>query len=236
MRAVRTVALSLALAVGFVASLLAPEASAADLGGKPGRGRIATIEPAPVPADVSPFTWTGLYVGAHAGYGWSDIDWQDATGFSGGHRGEGWLAGGQVGYNLQAGRLVYGIEADVSAGFIEGGEGGCCSHSVDLLYSVRGRLGLTSYDGRWLFYATGGAAWADVEYRSAGFGGHSDTHFGWVAGGGVERALTRNLTARVEYLYYDFDAIAAPAGSLAGAAADLDPSMHTVRFGLNLKF
>ena len=51
---------------------------------------------------------------------------------------------------------------------------------------------------------TAGAAWADVDYTS-GFGRHSDTHFGWVFGGGIERALTPNLSARVEYLYYDFD-------------------------------
>ena len=104
------------------------------------------------------------------------------------------------------------------------------------LYSVRARLGLASDDNRWLFYVTGGAAWADVDYSSAGFGGHSDTHFGWVAGAGIERALTPNLTARVEYLYYDFDSLSAPAGALGGGATELDPTMQTVRFGLNFKF
>jgi hypothetical protein len=43
-------------------------------------------------------------------------------------------------------------------------------------------------------------------------------------------------TMRTAALYYDFDGITAPAGSLAEVATDLDPSMHTVRFGLNLKF
>jgi outer membrane immunogenic protein len=225
---------AIALAI-LIASLvpLGHGAQAADLGGKPGRGKIARPEPVPVvPDDVSPFSWTGLYVGVHGGYGWSDIYWPGSVS----HSGEGWLAGGQIGFNLQAGRLVYGIEADISSAWIDGESGnGCCSHSIDWLYSVRGRAGLTSYDGRWLFYATGGVAWADVEYRSAGFGGHSDTHFGWVAGAGIERALTPSLTARAEYLYYDFDSATAPAGALGGAA-DLDPSMHTVRFGLNFKF
>ena len=183
---------------------------------------------------MSPFSWTGLYVGAHAGYGWSEIDWQGTSAAS--QDGSGWLAGGQIGFNLQAGRLVYGVEADISSGWIEGGGNTCCGHSVDWLYSVRGRVGLTSADNRWLFYATAGAAWADVDYRSAGFSGHSDTHFGWVAGGGIERALTPNLTARVEYLYYDFESVSAPAGTLGGGAADLDPSTHTVRFGINFKF
>jgi outer membrane immunogenic protein len=230
MQGLRAVALALLLA-----GLAAPAASAADLG-QPRRGKIARPEPVPVPVleEVRPFSWTGFYAGAHAGYGWSDIDASGVFGASS-RDGEGWLAGGQIGYNFQVGRLVYGIEADISSAWIDG-DNGCCGHSVDWLYSVRGRAGLTSHDGRWLFYGTAGAAWADIDFRSVGFAGHSDTHFGWVAGGGVERALAPNLTARVEYLYYDFDSVSAPAGALGGAATDLDPSMHTVRFGLNFKF
>jgi outer membrane immunogenic protein len=225
MRGLRAVAL-----VFLLATLLAPGAPAADLG-RP--GKIVRVDPPPVLEELRPFSWSGLYIGGHVGYGWSDIDWQEAIANS--HDGSGWLAGGQLGYNLQAGRLVYGIEADISSGWIDGGSG-CCGHSINWLYSVRGRAGIASYDNRWLFYATAGAAWADVDYRSAGFDGHSDTHFGWVAGAGIERALAPNLTARLEYLYYDFDRITPPAGALGGVAADLDSSMHTVRFGLNFKF
>jgi outer membrane immunogenic protein len=231
MRASRAIALS--ILVGALAPLLLlEEAAAADLGGR-GRSRIASPEP-PMP-EAGPFFWTGFYAGVHAGYGWSDIDWQEG-GLSASHSGEGWLAGGQIGLNLQAGRLVYGIEADLSSAWVEGSNGGCCSHSIDWLYSVRARAGLASADNRWLIYATGGAAWADIAYRSAGFSGHSETQFGWVAGGGIERALTPNWTARVEYLFYDFDSVTAPPGSLGAGATDLDPSMHTVRFGLNFKF
>ena len=101
---------------------------------------------------------------------------------------------------------------------------------------MRGRLGLTGPDNRTLFYVTGGGAGADIDYAS-NLGNYSNNHFGWVIGGGIERALTPNMTARVEYLYYDFDSATAPAGTVAGGGiADLDPSMHTVRFGLNFKF
>ncbi len=120
------------------------------------------------------------------------------------------VAGGQIGYNIQTGRIVYGVEADISSSFIDGGNA-CCGHTVNWLASVRGRLGLTGFDNRTLFYVTAGAAWADIEYSS--LGNFSDTHFGWVAGGGIERALTPNLSARVEYLYYDFDSVTAPAGT-----------------------
>lgn len=221
------------LAVAFFAlassASLAPGAVAADLGGS--RSKVVAAAP---PDPALPAAWSGVYFGVHGGYGWTDVGWQDAI--SGNHNGEGGLAGGQIGYNIQTGRLVFGVEADISASWIEGANGnGCCEHTVDMLYSVRGRAGLTGFDNRTLFYLTAGAAWADVEYTS-GLGRHSDTQFGWVFGGGVEHALTRNLTARIEYLYYDFDAITAPPGSLAAGATSLDPSMHTVRFGLNFKF
>lgn len=219
-----------ALFLGLVACcILAPATAAADLG-EPKRGRVSA-EPVPYQA---PFTWTGFYVGTHLGYGWSDIDWQEsAPSFNGSHDGSGWLAGGQVGYNWQAGRFVYGVEADLSSTSIDGGNG-CCGHSVNWLGSVRGRAGITGSDNRTLFYVTAGAAWADIEYAS--IGSHSDTHFGWVAGAGIERALTPNLTARAEYLYYDFDSTSAPAGSVGPGPASLDPSLHTIRFGLNYKF
>lgn len=219
-----------ALFLGLAAiCLLGPAAAAADLGGAK-RGRVSD-DPVPYQA---PFAWTGFYVGAHLGYGWSDIDWSETgPAFNGSHDGSGVLAGGQVGYNWQVGRFVYGIEGDFSGSSIDGGNG-CCGHSVNWLASVRGRAGLTGFDNRTLFYVTAGAAWADIEYAS--IGSHSDTHFGWVAGAGVERALTPNLSARFEYLYYDFDDATAPAGTVAPGAANFDPTMHTVRFGLNYKF
>lgn len=209
-----------------VSFLFAPDALAADLGSGPRR---AVPEPPPYEA---PFSWTGIYVGAHLGYGFSDVDWQE-IGFNGSHGGEGALVGAQIGYNIQMGRIVYGVEADMSASYIDGGNF-CCGHTVNWLGSVRGRLGLTAFDNRTLFYATAGAAWAEVEYSS--IGSFTDTHFGWVAGGGIERAMTPNITARIEYLYYDFDRIDAPAGAVAPGPANLDPTVQTVRAGLNFKF
>ena len=208
--------------------VLASGAMSADLGGTR-RGQVSQ-EPIPYQA---PFTWTGFYVGTHLGYGWSDINWQGTPAFDGSHDGRGWAAGGQIGYNLQVGKLVYGLEADISKSWIDGGNG-CCSHDVNWLASVRGRAGIAAFDNRTLFYVTAGAAWADVDYGS--LGSHSDTHFGWVAGAGVERALTPNLSARIEYLYYSFDEVTAPPGTVAPGAASLDPSVQTIRFGLNFKF
>jgi outer membrane immunogenic protein len=219
-----------ALVFGLAAgALVAPAATAADLGKGP--PRVSD----PLPAYDSPFTWTGFYFGTHLGYGWSDVSWQEVPAFDGSHGGTGGLAGGQVGYNWQSGRVVYGIEADMSGSWIDGGNN-CCGHTINWLGSVRGRLGLTGFDNRTLFYATAGAAWADIDYSSVG--SFSNTHFGWVAGGGIERALTSNLSAKVEYLYYGFDSATAPPGTVAPGVgtANLEPTTQTIRFGLNFKF
>jgi outer membrane immunogenic protein len=53
------------------------------------------------PASPIPFVynWTGFYVGAHAGVGWSDGD-------------SGFIGGGQVGFNYQINQWVLGVEGD----------------------------------------------------------------------------------------------------------------------------
>jgi outer membrane immunogenic protein len=201
-------------------------ATAADLGGPP-IGSSKDLAYALPPA----FTWTGLYVGAHVGYGWSDVDWDTVR-----NTGTGALVGGQIGYNWQwSSNIVLGIEGDLSGSWV-GGDGPSGTHDVRWLASVRGRAGLTINSNRTLFYLTAGGAWADIDYSVAGVGDFSNNHFGWVAGGGIEHMLTPSVTARVEYLYYGFDSTTAPAGSLAAGPVGLDPSMQTVRLGLNFKF
>jgi outer membrane immunogenic protein len=225
-----------ALVFGIAAGVaLAPAAIAADLGGGPA-GR--SLKDAPLPAEMPLFTWSGLYIGAHVGYGWTDLDWT-AAGTTVNDNGSGWFGGGQMGYNWQRGALVFGVEADLSSGGM-GGSAACpgftCSHDVNWLASVRGRLGVAANGNRTLFYATAGGAWADVDYSSTAGPGFSDRLSGWVVGGGIEHMLTPRMTARVEYLYYAFDGVTAPAGTLSGGPVALDPSMQTVRFGLNVKF
>jgi outer membrane immunogenic protein len=234
-----------ALLLGVVATVvLAPTANAADLGGGPPRRSMKDAPPPPPPPapEVPLYSWSGLYIGVHGGYGWSDIDWTSgATTVN--DNGAGWFGGGQIGYNWQRGALVFGVEADISTGI--DGSNTCptaafsCSHDVNWLASVRGRVGVAANGNRTLYYATAGGAWADVDYSSTAPGttGFSDRQFGWVVGGGIEHMLSPKLTARLEYLYYSFDSETAPVGGLAtGSTTRLDPSMQTVRFGLNYKF
>jgi outer membrane immunogenic protein len=219
-------------------------AVAADLGGAPRR----PIHEETIPYGPA-FSWTGLYIGANIGYGWSDAEWGDAISGISAHNGSnGWLGGGQIGYNFQVRQLVFGVEADLSSGWLDGSTacpvgGLSCEHSYNWLASLRGRVGVAVNDNRTLLYATGGAAWANVDYAakdpvtgvSVGTG-FSNTHTGWVAGAGIEHMLTPNITARIEYLYYGFDSVTAPAGAFGGGPTDLNPTTQTVRFGLNFKF
>ena len=225
LKKLRSVVLAAIASVGLI-----DVAAAADLGGPPSRRGSLKDAPAPVVYEQS-FSWSGLYIGANVGYGWSNVDWQDGFGPAS-HDGKGWLAGAQIGYNLQSGQFVFGVEADWSSTWIDGGTT-CCGHEFNWLASVRGRAGIAFNGNRTLLYGTGGAAWADVEYTAPGATGFSNTHFGWVAGGGIEHMLTQNLSARVEYLHYSFDDAT---GAVGGISTTVEPNLDTVRFGLNLKF
>src|SRR5262249_25670641 len=79
--------------------------------------------PLQAPAPYAPYDWSGLYIGAHAG--WEKADTAGYTNNNGATAGpsvflpdngstdqtmHGWLGGGQLGYNHQFGRAVVGVE------------------------------------------------------------------------------------------------------------------------------
>jgi len=82
-----------------------------------------------------PVSWSGLYIGGHAGYGWADADAQltgtdpeelrsafDFLGASssGSTELDAWLGGGQIGLQRQFDQLVLGAEATLSGGDLQG--------------------------------------------------------------------------------------------------------------------
>ena len=69
MRTKGSVFLAIVAGVAF-----AQAAAAADLGSAPRR----PVHDESVPYGPA-FSWTGLYIGTHVGYGWSDADWGDAV-------------------------------------------------------------------------------------------------------------------------------------------------------------
>ena len=73
-------------------------------------------------------TGPGVYVGAHVGWGWADSHWFDVTPTNfrgrvfdeGADTGDGFLGGGQIGFNWQTGVLVLGAEAQGSFADLSG--------------------------------------------------------------------------------------------------------------------
>jgi outer membrane immunogenic protein len=173
------------------------------------------------PELMRPLTWTGFYVGGHLGWGRGKYDGvvregeSDEFGIS--DSPDGAVGGLHGGYNWQSNTFVYGWEADISASGIgstvfSAGPDACsatrCHNgSVNLLASLRARLGLT-FD-RTLIYATGGLGFAHAKvltsFATTGFGAGKFNAWGWVAGLGAEWKQTPNFSWRVEGLWYGFD-------------------------------
>jgi outer membrane immunogenic protein len=206
---------------------------AADLG-----ARQYTKAPAPV---VSPATnWSGFYVGAMGGYGWSNSVSASVPGVGGGTINtdalKGGFGGGTIGYNWQmpGSQFVWGLEVDAAGGSIGAtatGLGGTVRDRINAMGSVTGRAGV-AFDNV-LVYAKGGYAWANNKLSaSAGglSGSVSKVHSGWTVGGGVEWMFAPAWSAKAEYMYADFSK-ARYAGIL-----DLGASVHTVKVGVNYHF
>ncbi len=73
------------------------------------------------PVIAPPYNWTGFYVGGHIGGAWSNVDISDPTGAvfaplgaTIGADGNGFLGGGQIGFNWQTGHWVFGVQGDMA--------------------------------------------------------------------------------------------------------------------------
>ncbi|MDE2378446.1 outer membrane beta-barrel protein [Bradyrhizobium sp.] len=202
-----------------------------------------TKAPPPVPAVV--YNWTGFYIGVNGGGGWGRQRWQYAgAAVDTNHDISGGLAGGQVGYNWQAGAWVFGLEADGDWADING-SAACpnaafvCATNVRTLASFRGRLGYAA--GPVLFYGTGGAGFADARYSATAPGGpnffYSSDRWGYAAGAGIEWGFMPNWSAKFEYMHYGFGTWTAPAGALSAlSSADLRLDIDTFKVGINYRF
>jgi outer membrane immunogenic protein len=226
------VALGASLALG----LLSGSAVAADLGPY-SSGSIKDIPP---PDFVPAYSWTGFYLGAQAGYGWGDSSFNaDGTGLSAAWDQEGWLAGAYAGFNWQLNSLVLGVEGDVNAAGIDGSttaDGINFSSDIDAVASVRGRLGLAA--DRWLFFVTGGWAWADGNHTQKDLIDtvSADTTLqGWTFGGGVEYAFTDHIVGRIEGRHYDFDSKTLDMDP-PNSSGRFDSDLNTVSAGIAVKF
>ncbi|MEA2951701.1 MAG: outer rane immunogenic protein [Alphaproteobacteria bacterium] len=232
----------------------------------------------PMTAMVAAYNWTGLYIGGNVGYGWGRNEsvvvnetlagapfvsgtWP-GVGTFGARDMTGGFGGLQIGYNLQAGNIVYGVEADAQWAGIKGNSGATLPYIVapntisvttngnlDWFGTVRGRLGV-AFD-RSLLYVTGGVAFGRAKYSLAmtdtlGFvaaGNASSKSTGWVLGAGWEFGLAPQWTLKAEYQYLDFGSTTLGAGETFGGlptafavASNATSRFHTVRLGVNYRF
>lgn len=197
---------------------------------------------APMPVKAMPMTppavnWTGLYIGAHLGYGWGSSDWNDPLFGKSKVDSDGIIGGGQIGYNWQvAPNWVLGLEGDISGTGMSGSKSCAfgiltCSNDINWLATVTGRVGYSFADV--MVYAKGGAAFMDRDLSYSVFGTTletvSKTRTGWTVGGGVEWAFAPAWSAKVEYNYMDF-------GSNNIEGTEIDQTVNVIKVGVNYRF
>jgi outer membrane immunogenic protein len=201
---------SVALAV-----LITAPAMAADLPGRP------VYKAAPAVAITN---WTGLYVGAHVGYGNAVSTWTfDQNGVFNSAPGQqfisdpaGWLGGAQIGVNYQTGSWVFGVEGTWSAANInktinspDFPVNDTETTQIKSLYTVAFRAGYLITD-RWLTHFKFGWAGGEEELsaHTSFLGGTNwnpgtQTRSGFMFGSGTDYMLTPNWIVGFEYDYID---------------------------------
>ncbi|WP_027575346.1 outer membrane protein [Bradyrhizobium sp. WSM1743] len=201
--------LLLASAGLFALSALAP-ASAADLAARPYTK--APIAPAAI------YNWTGFYIGANAGGGWSHNCW-DLTSVGpfavapavaeGCHNATGALVGGQIGYRWQSANWVFGLEAQGDWADLKGSNVSSPAALAPVVNETRidaiglftGQVGYAWNNVLW--YVKGGAAVTHNKY-SGSFAGvtidtANETRWGGTVGTGIEFGFAPNWSVGVEY-------------------------------------
>ncbi len=199
---------------------------------------------------AAPFSWTGWYIGANAGFGvgqgygtyaspagaFEAFNAMPAGGFG----------GGQLGYNYQLfGSFVIGAETDIQGAGLSDDRtclAGCTAaffatidHKLNWFGTTRARIGLAT--GPVLSYFTGGVAYGGVETgvtTPASSLTNSATRTGGTWGAGIEASLGGNWTAKAEYLYINLGSTGVT--SAATGALGVKNQEQLFRGGLNYRF
>lgn len=245
--------------IAVVALIAANAASAADMG-LPVKSR--ALEPE--------WNWSGFYAGLNAGYARSTTVWNDLDGtinFGGvlvHESTNGFIGGGQVGYNWQYRHAVFGVETDFNylslkqtTRFFDNNTGSGfavfgVADALRWLGTVRGRAGLALDNV--LIYLTAGLAYGRTDHSitdtivppptsPTGFHDFSDTRVGAVAGFGTEYGVDSRWSVKAEALYVDLGRHAGIfhggdgviSSTVFGRLETLD-TMWIVRAGVNYKF
>src|SRR5215468_4715133 len=169
------------------------------------------------------------------------------------------IGGAQVGANYEFAPWVVGLEGSWTDSAIQGntliGCTGACAIGTTTIAQERftsqaewfaaatGRFGYAAND--WLFYAKAGGAWMNVRYTedlltTAGGGITAatqvltDTRSGFTVGAGIELGLVENISAKIEYDFYDFGSKNYNFNAITPVS--VSSNVHTLIVGLNYKF
>ena len=142
------------------------------------------------------------------------------------------MGGAQAGYNQQLpNKFVVGVEGDLDYSALEGKPSAAGSAAtkarIDSLGTVRGRVGY-AFD-RVMPYVTGGYAGGNEKVTSS-TGNSSGWRNGYALGGGVDYAITNNVSARIEGLYVGLE------NKNAGTLGKVGNDLGLIRTGVNYKF
>lgn len=163
----------------------------------------------------------------------------------------GGTAGALLGYNLQQGNFVYGLEGDwnwVGAKRNRVGPNVSDSSDVAWLATIRGRAGL-AFEST-LFYLTGGAAFGHLNNSVAPLSDgisrvsftQDQTKTGWTLGVGAEHMFAPNWIGRAELRYVDLGKTSVECVPGAGVCLNADRrtefsnSLWMGQVGLSYKF
>ncbi len=252
---------TLIASAAFASLLVATSAFAADL---------PVYTKAPPVAVV--YDWTGYYIGTNVGYsfgrgstdgnitGTQNVSVFRTAGptlvssvntalptlpLTGRADVNGFIGGGQLGYNWQRDQWVFGLEGDIQFSN-ERGSGDVCTvagcpagsfqftrdYKLDWFGTARGRVGFLPAE-RILLYATGGLAYGGFSGSSwtlpMNIGTWSSTNVGWTVGAGAEAALGSNWSIKFEYLYMDLG----HAGGSSATVVNATNAANTPSAGFN---
>lgn len=142
---------------------------------------------------------------------------------------DGLVDGGKVGYDVNIGGGVLGLE-----GSITGRTGNNGSAALDFetgrTINVTARAGLL-VSPESLLYARGG--YSNARFSFTNPAGNSESRNGYTLGAGYERSLADNISARIEYAYSDYGSDTLPG---IGGPVDVNYRRHGITAGFNLQF
>jgi len=209
------------------------------------------------PVAVSPlYDWSGFYVGVFGGGGFGNHNINNGTpnGFANydfTYDSSGAVAGGEVGYQIQSGQYVIGVEANGMWSGIKGSDATqLATIGVIDADNLRWTGSFVAKGGiaidRLLLYFDGGWAYGDILHTSTNPGNvpavdSFEVHrSGLTAGGGIAYAVTNNLIGKIDYRYYNFGTFSRPGlptFTPNGVLPYSDASTYSVvTLGLDYKF